>query len=117
MPSRSRIGARGLRGRRGRAQGRRAGPARARVVGAGAALPAPDEPALAYAALRREDRLPDLQSYLEIRSCSVGAMPTFYFVEYVEGFELGAAACADPRLQALHRLGTRIIFPAPTLTR
>jgi 5-epi-alpha-selinene synthase len=65
-----------------------------------------------YAALRKDGRLPDVRTYVDIRSSTIGALPTFYFIELVEGFELPAAVMADEKVRALHSLGSRIIFEA-----
>jgi 5-epi-alpha-selinene synthase len=65
-----------------------------------------------YTALRRDGRLPDVRTYVDIRSATIGALPTFYFIELVEGFELPAAVMADEKVRALHALGSKIIFEA-----
>jgi len=58
-----------------------------------------------YAALREQRRLPDPATYLEIRSVTVGVIPTFHFIEYVEGFELPPGVVDHPVLGELHRAG------------
>lgn len=65
-----------------------------------------------YAKLRADGGWPDLSTYLDIRSTSVGAMPTFYFIEYVEGFELPTAVMCHPTLAEIHKLATLAIFLA-----
>jgi hypothetical protein len=52
---------------------------------------------------------------LDIRSASVGALPTFYFIELVDGFALPEAVVADERIRELHSLGAKIIFTANDL--
>jgi hypothetical protein len=61
-----------------------------------------------YSALRREARLPDPELYLSIRMISVGVLPTFYFIEYAEGFELPAEVSEHPALSKLRALGTKL---------
>jgi 5-epi-alpha-selinene synthase len=68
-----------------------------------------------YAALEREGRLPDVRTYVDIRSATIGALPTFYFIEHVEGFELPEEVMAHESIRALHRLGSKIIFVANDL--
>jgi hypothetical protein len=58
-----------------------------------------------YAALREQRRLPDPATYLEIRTVTVGVLPTFHFIEYVEGFELGREAIEHPIVAKLHADG------------
>lgn len=53
---------------------------------------------------------PDLETYLDIRTVSVGALPTFYFIDYVEGFELSQTVLHEPTFDKLHRLGARLIL-------
>jgi pentalenene synthase len=61
-----------------------------------------------YAALRAERRLPDPATYLEIRSVTVGVIPTFHFIEYAEGFELPPAVVDHPLVRALHTAGMQL---------
>jgi hypothetical protein len=65
-----------------------------------------------YAALRARDRLPSVQQYFDIRTCSVGALPTFFFIEHVEGFELPERVLADERIRALHAIASKLVFVA-----
>jgi hypothetical protein len=51
-----------------------------------------------------------LQKYLDTRTYSVGAMPTFYFIEYVEGFELPEEVRQNDVMRALHTLGSQILL-------
>jgi len=63
-----------------------------------------------YAALKKFGRLPDLRTYLDIRSTSVGVLETFYLIEYAEDFELPDEVHNHPSIKALHELGTKLII-------
>jgi hypothetical protein len=65
-----------------------------------------------FSSLRKQNHCPSWQEYLRVRSVSVGVLPTFQFIEYVEGFELPESCLKSDLLQSLHDIGTRIIFLA-----
>ncbi len=63
-----------------------------------------------YEPLRHQDKLPDLSTYIHVRTVTVGADATFDLIEYVEGFELPEKAKTCGEVNALHALAIKIIF-------
>ncbi len=65
-----------------------------------------------YSTLAASAELPDLATYLSIRTVTIGARPTFWFNEYAEGFELPDQVMDHSLMVLLHDLGTELIFLA-----
>ena len=51
----------------------------------------------------------DVDVLFECRTISIGMYPTFFLIEFAEGFELPAAAHDDPNVVALKRLASRLV--------
>ena len=52
---------------------------------------------------------PDIETLFDCRTISIGMFPTFYLIEFTEGFELDDRVHDHPTIVALKRLASRLV--------
>jgi len=60
--------------------------------------------------IAKSGRLPDLNTYIDLRTYSIGMKPAYYLIEYGEGFELPNQVRNHPIMSALRELATKIVY-------
>jgi hypothetical protein len=60
-------------------------------------------------AYRSENVCPDVDVLFDCRTISIGMFPTFFLIEFAEGFELPDSVHDDPNVVALKRLASRLV--------
>lgn len=63
-----------------------------------------------YTKLKQSGRLPDLNTYMNLRSYTIGVRPTDYLIEYSEGFELPDEVRNHSVMRILQELVIKITF-------